>query len=267
MVRFEAADPSTPEQDWLDSAVVASAASVDPLTFDALIVVAAHPDDETLSAGGLIARFGASARAVTVVLASDGEASHPDSPTTQPARLAELRRAEFARAMSILAPRARAIRLELSDGRLEQQERALTEALRSIVGEAEGSVLIVTPWLGDGHPDHSATARAATALVADGTGARTIEVWGAPIWAWHWGDPGSTEWPHAVRIELTPDEQDAKRRAGDAYTTQIAPLSPEPGDETLLSAEFLAHFDRSIELFFPETTLVPLSGLEGAAAP
>ncbi|WP_258374343.1 PIG-L deacetylase family protein [Curtobacterium sp. MCBD17_032] len=47
-------------------------------------MVAPHPDDETLGAGGLIAIAADRGLPVHVVLVSRGEGSHPESPTTRP---------------------------------------------------------------------------------------------------------------------------------------------------------------------------------------
>ncbi len=51
------------------------------LTF---VVLAAHPDDESLGAGGFLAKLHAAGADIKVLLCTAGEASHPESPTTTP---------------------------------------------------------------------------------------------------------------------------------------------------------------------------------------
>ena len=52
------------------------------------LVLAPHPDDESLGTGGLIAACVAEGRRVHVAVVSDGAASHPGSRAWPPARLA-----------------------------------------------------------------------------------------------------------------------------------------------------------------------------------
>src|SRR5664279_305672 len=86
--------PGTPEQEWLDGRLDHLPRLEVPGAGDRLLVVAAHPDDESLGAGGLIAAAVARGADVRVIVATDGEASHPDSTTHTPAQLAITRRAE-----------------------------------------------------------------------------------------------------------------------------------------------------------------------------
>ena len=51
-----------------------------------LVVIAPHPDDESLACGGLIAEAHAEGRPVRVVIVSDGTGSHPASKTYPRAR-------------------------------------------------------------------------------------------------------------------------------------------------------------------------------------
>src|ERR1700710_724852 len=83
-----------------------------------LTVVAAHPDDESLGAGGLIASAARAGWSVDVIVATDGDASHPNSPTHDPAVLAQIRRREVVAAVAVLAPEATLTFLALPDGRL-----------------------------------------------------------------------------------------------------------------------------------------------------
>ncbi|WP_188782244.1 PIG-L family deacetylase, partial [Sinomonas atrocyanea] len=141
MVTFSHLDEGTPEDLWRRDAALAAAPPLDLAGLRALIVLAAHPDDETLGAGGLIAHAARAGAAVHVIVATDGEASHPDSPTLTRARLAEVRRREVGAAVAALAPSATFRRLGLPDGALADRgpalERTLVEAVRDALGEAE----------------------------------------------------------------------------------------------------------------------------------
>lgn len=243
MVTFDSADPGTDPAAWLRSPAILTARASDAAEFCALVVVAAHPDDETLMAGGLIARFADSGRPVTVIVASDGSASHPDSPTTSRATLGALRSREVAAAVAILAPAAELIELGLPDGEVSAHEPRLVEAIRSRLDPA---VLLVTPSAADGHPDHEAAARAGADAIAAAGGTH----WQAPIWFWHWGDPSERTGPRTTAVALAPEEVARKARASAAHRSQIEPLSDQPGDEVLLSARFLQNFERESEIFF-----------------
>lgn len=245
---FSHLDPGTPEQVW---ATAAPWAHLEHLALDdveRVVVLAAHPDDETLGAGGLISRLAARALPMTVLLASAGEASHPDSPTHDAGRLAELRRAEVRDALARIAPRADLVLLDIPDGALRDQREELSRRLMRLV-EAEPArhTLLVAPWAGDGHRDHRVAGEVARD-VADASGALLLEY---PIWMWHWGQPAhdAIPWAQMVRLDLTADERAAKQRALDAHRSQTRPLSDAPGDEALLGAEMQRHFDRDVEVF------------------
>ena len=209
---------------------------------DHLVVVAAHPDDESLGAAGLTSAAARAGVPVTVVVATSGEASHPGSPTHRPEDLAALREAEVGRAVGGLAPAARLVLLRLPDGALAGHETALRQALADLSGPR---TLLVAPWRGDRHGDHEAAARV-VGQVAATTGAAVLEY---PVWLWHWGDPRDLAPLDVVRVAL--DEEGSRRKA-DAlacHASQTAQLSDRPGDEALLPETFLAHATRPFEVF------------------
>lgn len=213
--------------------------------YEHLVVVAAHPDDETLGVGGLLHRFAAEGGAVTLVMATDGEGSHPDSPTMPPDRMAEVRRQEILAAVAVLAPAATVIRLQIPDGEVTAHQQVLADRLDRLV---DSGTLVVSPWQHDRHPDHEAAAIAA-ARVAARHGLTHLSY---PIWGWHWGRPTDPEFDRGLmqRVTLPAASRTAKAVALSRYRSQILPLSTQPGDEPVLSRAFLEHFDRSDEILF-----------------
>ena len=223
--------------------------SGEPLTLDGvrrLVVVAAHPDDESLGAGALVATAVAAGLQVDLVVATAGEGSHPDSPTHTPAELEVMRSEEAVAAAAALGVRdeARLHRMRLPDGGVADHQSSLTTTLVDLVGDGRGTVL-VAPWRHDGHPDHEAVGRAASAA-ARRTGA---DLWEYPIWFWHWARPDEAPWdllrPYAVDVAA----ERAKASAIAAHASQVGPLSNSAGDEAVLPAELLAHFQGSHETF------------------
>ncbi len=220
----------------------------EPLTLEGvrrLVVVSAHPDDESLGAGGLIASATAAGLDVHLLCASDGNGSHPRSPTHTPEELAARRADEYAAAADRLGVAAGSVsRLELPDGALADHVATVTAALVDLVGDGRDTVLAST-WTEDGHPDHEAVGRAA-ATAARRTEAEHVEF---PVWFWHWATPADPRVATLRPFPLAVEARVAKREAIAAHVSQVSPLSTAPGDETLLDADFLAHFARDHEWF------------------
>lgn len=205
-----------------------------------VLLVAPHPDDEVLAAGGLLALLSAAGVPVEVVAVTDGEASNPGG-SVPPAELAAVRRTETDAALAHLGV-GRVTRLGLPDGgagTLEDPVAAL---------ELDPGDLLLGPWTGDGHPDHEAVGRGCVRAAAR-TGARLVEY---PVWAWHWGTPGDPRipWSRARRVDLPAAGRSAKARAIGEFRSQVAPLGPLPADAPVLSAAVLARFARPYEVLF-----------------
>ncbi len=211
-----------------------------------LLVIAAHPDDESLGAGGLIASAAAGGAAVHVIVATNGDASHPHSPTHTAAQLVEIRGREVRAAVAQLAPSAGVTLLDLPDGRLSQHEPELGDAIATHLTD---ETLLVTPWRADRHPDHEACARAGADAISRVT--PTVRHWEYPIWLWHWAVPDGPDvpWPSMAFLELDPAAQRAKAHAVACHLSQHEPLSDQPGDEAILPPRLLEHFTRPFETF------------------
>ena len=246
---FAHTDAGTPESAWAVSRLNDAPRLPVPGRGHVVVVVAAHPDDETLGAGGLLALAAANGATVRLVVATDGETSHPASPTHDRARLATLRRAEVRAAAAELDAGIRPALLGLPDGGLADHREALGHLLEP---HLTGATHVVTTWAGDGHPDHEAVATVTARLLAD---RGTATHWQYPIWAWHWADPGGGDlpWNRIGRIPLTPAARAAKLAALHAYESQHSPLSPARGDEAVLVPAVLSHFSRDCEAFVVAT--------------
>jgi len=264
---FDHRHVGTGAQEWSATGLIDNASVLDLVGLRRLIVVAAHPDDESLGAGGLIATAARRGVPVTVVVATTGEASHPQSPTLRPAQLAPIRRAEVLAAVHRLAPQAMVVQLDLGDSRLGASVDALAGEIRSVIDgvvdhavAADGAasapaggdeVWLAAPWRHDRHADHAAAAEAAR-LVAAATGCRLLEF---PLWAWHWGRP--TDSPFAdhplLALELSEEVVRAKDLAMSEHRSQTEPLSAAAGDEPVVGPAFAEHFGRSREMFIDGT--------------
>jgi LmbE family N-acetylglucosaminyl deacetylase len=250
-VAFDGRSPGTAESAWSAAAPEDRAPALDLDGFRRLVVVSAHPDDETLGAAGLIGCLHARGAAIELIVASDGHASHPQSPTHRPADLGRRRRREMVSATAHLAPTAAIRWLGLPDGGLGNNETEIARSVGRVVGADAPATLVVAPWRADGHPDHEAVGRAVGRAVR-GSGAVVVEF---PIWAWLWATPDDPRLqPELLRVLRLPEGQWLrKQRAIAEHRSQIEPLSDHPADRPVLPAGFLDHFRRRHETFLPAT--------------
>ncbi len=175
------------------------------------VIVAAHPDDEVLGAGGIMSLLAAAGARLRLVSVTDGEASHPG--LAGPGALARRRRAEMAHALRALgAERTEVVRLRLPDTGLAGHEDELTNRL---AGLTAGFDVCLAPWDGDVHADHKAASRAARR--ASG---RTLCY---PVWMWHWAAPGDPRvpWRRALRVPLPARVAARKRAAIGCFASQL----------------------------------------------
>jgi LmbE family N-acetylglucosaminyl deacetylase len=238
-------DQGTSEAEWLGSTRWPTSASVEWGVPGRVVVVAPHPDDEVLAAGGTMRELARAGWDVRIVAVTEGEASHPRSPTVSPDAMAEKRAHERAAALARLGmSHERVTRLHFPDGNV-QGTPGLTKRLLAAL---DGAAWCLAPWHCDGHPDHDAVGAAASAACIE-AGVALVQY---PVWAWHWLHPSSDvfPWDRVRCVRLSPQAAAAKRCAVHAYQSQIAPLGPDPGDETVLPAGVLARFDRPFETFF-----------------
>jgi LmbE family N-acetylglucosaminyl deacetylase len=231
--------PGTAEEAWGAWPGLRRLPSTDPSAWPSAVVVAAHPDDEVLGAGGTIAILAAAGARWRLITVTDGEASHPGS---DPAVIGSVRTAESAAALGVLGARqAEVLRLRLPDTAVAAREDELTALLRDLCA---GFDVCLAPWEADAHADHEAAGRAARrAGLADG---RTVLSY--PIWMWHWAKPADPRvpWDRACRIPLPADVAARKRSAIRAFASQLSDRGPALGP--VLPRGIVAHFTRGQEV-------------------
>lgn len=187
------------------------------------MVVVPHPDDESLSTGGLLARLSAAGVETLVVAVTDGDAAYPGEVGGD--RLASIRREEQSRALAELGVRAEAHRrLGFDDGGVAARESELATTIGDLVLEHRVAH-VVAPWTGDHHPDHEAVGRAALAAARSHGVAVTFGLfWGLTL-----EDAPSDASVASRELRLRPEEVDVKARAIAAHVSQTTDaVVPEP---------------------------------------
>ena len=229
--------------------------SINTITGSAL-VVAPHPDDETLGCGGAIALLRALGYPVQVLVVSDGTLSHPRSLKYPAPRLQALREAETLEALSSLGVSKTDVTfLRLPDGAIPT---STSPGIRGAVAHCRTCLerllpeTIFVPWRFDPHPDHRATWKLIrTALLYLDASPRVLEY---PIWDWDLAQQGDAVnfanvvgWRLDVRAVL-----ETKLRAIAAYRSQTTSLIDDDPEGFQLTPAMLANFARPWEMYLEE---------------
>lgn len=213
------------------------------------IVLAPHPDDESLGCGGLIAIAREQGRRIGVIFVSDGVGSHPNSVAYPPGKLKALREAEAMRAcLELGVPEADVRYLGLPDRSVPVAGREADRAIDGIMDfvNATGATSLFVTWRHDPHCDHQATYRLARQAQRRKPELRVLEyvVWGATL-------PPSTmvhSLDDGFRIDIGPALA-TKRRAIAAHRSQTTDLIGDDPAGFRLTANDLERFDLPYEFF------------------
>jgi LmbE family N-acetylglucosaminyl deacetylase len=136
-----------------------------------ILIVAPHPDDETLGCGGVFATRAAERCDVAVVVVTDGRHLFRlsrwkiDTDPT-PAETSAMRKDETRRAVDILGGRAETIRfLDIEDGQLRHHVEAVSETIAGLIRQVAPREIYVTSEHEE-HPDHVAACAAVRSAMA-----------------------------------------------------------------------------------------------------
>jgi LmbE family N-acetylglucosaminyl deacetylase len=214
------------------------------------MVLAPHPDDESLGCGGLIASCCAVGRPPLVAILTDGAASHPGSRTFPPERLRQVRAEEAREAVAHLGlPRTRLTFCGCPDANAPTSEPAfgaVVHRLCALIADDPNVSTILAPWRYDPHCDHSAAARIADEAALQ-LGLRSLAY---PVWGW--ALPGATKIParppRGWRLDIEPFRRQ-KQRAIHAHVSQYGDLITDDPTGFRLLPELLSVFDSPYETF------------------
>ncbi|MHC5671884.1 PIG-L deacetylase family protein [Nostoc sp.] len=226
--------------------------SVKEIASSPVLIVAPHPDDETLGCGGAIALLRSLNCHVQVLVISDGTLSHPRSRKYPADTLRSLREAETLSALKLLGVEVNHVTFwRMQDGSISTQYQSVVVSCRAYITEVAPQIIFL-PWRDDPHADHRGTWKLIHAVL-DGLrlSPRLIEY---PIWDWDSEQRGSlpaslevTIWRLNISTVL-----ELKQQAIAAYRSQITDLIDDDPEGFRLSAEMLANFTHPWEVYIEE---------------
>jgi len=199
-----------------------------------LLVVAPHPDDEIMGAGGLIHTWAGMGRSVTVLSVTDGEAALPVRKNLDVIRRGELKEA----LRKLCATHVSVVRLGLPDGRVADFQQKLRSAILSLI---EPAMTMIAPYERDGHPDHDVVG----SICCEVARMRGIPLARYPIWTWQSADPAEFREVSWGKFPLDSEARRAKTHALQCFMSRLQPDLQDP----IAPRHLLNYFQRSYEAF------------------
>lgn len=211
-----------------------------------ILIVAPHPDDETLGCGGAIALLRQFELSVEVLIVSDGTKSHPNSIAYPAPALRRLRERESLAALKILGIKPQAVTFwGLPDGAISNTKSAIARCYSHLTNLKPATIFL--PWRGDPHADHRASWQILTTACRHlALPPRIIEY---PIWDWDDNQRGKL--PDAVRVwrlninKVLP----LKTKAISQYRSQISDLIDDDPHGFRLTPQMLQNFTQPWEIY------------------
>ena len=218
-----------------------------------IVVVAPHPDDESLGCGGLVAEAASRGRNVRVVVVSDGCGSHAGSRLFPPAALRALREGEtLAAAARLGVPAERVTFLGLPDAGVPasgpEAERAAV-AIAEIAREGRAGAVFVT-WRHDPHCDHAAASAIVDLCRPDLPGVRVLSY---PVWGWTLPPGHEVARPRAFYRLAVARHEAAKRAAIAEHRSQTTDLVADAPGGFRLERAMIDRLCGPYERFLEET--------------
>jgi N-acetylglucosamine malate deacetylase 2 len=196
-----------------------------------VLILAAHPDDETLGAGGLLQRLSASRVPLAVAHLTDGAPANmvdaSEHGFSSARDYAVGRQRELTRAFRCLPGPVDTFALGFQDQAASYQLLASVEAVSQLIDTWDPSVIISHPYEG-GHPDHDAAAFAVSVALTIRRGASgrhapvlveftSYHLWNGTMRTGTFLNEGDER---SLTLRLNGIEHDGKRRMLQCFDTQ-----------------------------------------------
>lgn len=238
----------------LETARNAPYAAVEALTGPGgVMVLAPHPDDESLGCGAAIRDAADKGHPVTIVVVTDGRRSHQRSKAWPPGRLAQLRRREAEDATAILTGTAASlVWLGLEDGGAPRDDDDIAAVAEDLAGicARRGTTAVWSSWRRDPHGDHQDTALLAQALV----GRCPDLIWQSyPIWG-RFEDLDRSDLPALAAIHRFDGTAQTRLKAAAvaAHRSQMTRLIDDDPQGFVMDPAMQAHFITAPEIYIRE---------------
>lgn len=219
-----------------------------------ILVVAPHPDDETLGCGGLIALATEAGIEIHTLFVTDGSASHPASQNYPPDVMADIRAAEAEQALQRLGaenqPRSF---LKLRDGRMpfpgKDGYRHAVDVVAELVSASRFKTVVV-PWRRDPHTDHRISWRIAT----DAVRRNEMQVTLLEYQIWLEENGQADDWPGEGEVDDASldisEVVDRKHHALEAHRSQLGLVVDDDPSGFALSSQTIARLVGQTESYW-----------------
>ncbi|MCC6105094.1 PIG-L deacetylase family protein [Acetobacter sp.] len=214
------------------------------------LILAPHPDDESLGCGGFIAEAVARGRPPVVVIVSDGSGSHPASREWPEERLRQQREKEAREAARILGlPPERLYFLGLRDTAVPTEGpefRSTVDRLAELALHYDCNTLLV-PWRHDPHCDHEAVWLMGKVLKAMLPHLRLLAY---PVWGLTLPSDGVLDQPFPAGWRLDIGAHLAtKRHAVEAHESQRGLVIQDDPDGFVMPENLLEKIIQTYEIY------------------
>lgn len=221
------------------------------------LVIAPHPDDESLGCGGTVALLRNQGFSVQVIFVTDGSKSHPFSKSYPPERLRKLREKEGIKALNILGVNAGNIHfLRLPDSELNELNQLLMVENRKTIQKIIKNFFpntILLPWRNDPHPDHIATWKLCYNAIQKLPKKiqLNITILEYLVWFWERTKPDDLGPNNSIKLWRVAIDKELKKKkqAIEAHESQMGKIIMDIPDGFCISSEMLDKFLRPEELF------------------